>query len=266
MITFVSPISHFCLHLKIESFDEAEAYRANLRSVEPAVYNDARLRESPIPHLSFASESNDDDIDDIDDNDDLGLVSLSADSSEGLADYDVSSTANNSMEFVSFSMQSTSFEEQIVNEPASGAETEQKNPLDDVELDATQSAAINDIFGVATQSDICTTDDTAAEKNPSGTIDDGNGGQSIEMFRDGMYIWNDDKNWSSQIYSVFIDDNSRPNQDEINVSDNDDNTRNEAGSSNQGECNTGAEQNAIDSTSCGKNIQNDAVGHNGKHY
>lgn len=175
--------------MKIESFDNAEAYRDNLRPIEPPVYNDARLRELPIPRLSFASESNDDDHDD----DDFGLVSLFSDDSESLAEFDDSSTSNNDMEFISFSTQNTSLEEQNESEVMPDCETDQKNPLDDVEIDETQRAALEAIFGGSTQSNIGTTgemeNDTAAEKNPSCTNDDVNNDQSIEMNGNGIIFY-----------------------------------------------------------------------------
>lgn len=124
-----------CFRLRPESFERAEVYRSKLRPILPPVYNDSRLRESPVPRLSFASESNDDNVVSLADlfSNDNDNSTRSVDGSFGIDTFEFVSTQN------SLDVQK--------EDPTNGSETDEKNPLENIELDAEQCAAFHDIFG-----------------------------------------------------------------------------------------------------------------------
>lgn len=141
--------------MHLESFDKAKEYISKRRPIEQPVYNDARLRERPIPRLSLDDESNStvnedsnqSGLDADDENFSLSNLSDECDGNETETQHDMTadeSTSNGNIQFASLIMQNNSIENSNENLQSQ----DEKNPLADVEINAADNSALNDIFGV----------------------------------------------------------------------------------------------------------------------
>lgn len=156
---------------KLESFDDAKAYKAKLRPVEQPVYNPARLRETPIPNLSFASDESsqldnperenqesdtqsDSDETFFDDGDDISQNSGDL-NNEHLTQNESGSLENSSANI------STQFGSILVDSEADDSESsrtnqscaDMKDPLEIISLNETESAAFDAIMHADGQND-----------------------------------------------------------------------------------------------------------------
>lgn len=137
--------------MHLESFDQAKEYKSKRRPIDQPVYNDARLRERPIPHLLCDDESNstvNEDGNQSQDDDNFSLSNFSGvgDSNETETQYNMTangSNSNDNFQFASNTMQNNSIE----NLNGNCQSMDEKIPLADVEINAADNSALSEIFG-----------------------------------------------------------------------------------------------------------------------